>query len=137
MNIQKFTEKAQEAILGAQKLAAEMNHSQIETIHLLLALIEQSGGVVPQILVKLGADTEQLNGKLREELNRLPKVQGMTEVILSQSLKQVLDSAEKEAAKFKDDYVSTEHILMAMIDQETEVSARVLKEYGITRGNLY
>jgi len=136
MNIQKFTEKAQGAILGAQKMAEEMDHSQIETIHLLLALVEQSDGVVPQILLKLGADAEQLKGKLRAELDKLPKVQGMTEVYLSQNLKQVLNSAEKESTKFKDDYVSTEHIFIAIIDQVTEAYARVLKEYGITRDRV-
>jgi ATP-dependent Clp protease ATP-binding subunit ClpB len=136
MNIQKFTEKAQEAILGAQKMAEEMNHAQIETVHLLIALVEQTDGVVPQILVKLGADTEQLKGRLRAELDKLPNVQGMTEVYFSQSMKQVLDSAEKESAKFKDEYVSTEHILLVIVDQAKDASARILQERGITQDRI-
>jgi ATP-dependent Clp protease ATP-binding subunit ClpB len=136
MNIQKFTEKAQEAILGAQKMAEEMNHAQIETVHLLIALVEQTDGVVPQILVKLGADTEQLKGRLRAELDKLPNVQGMTEVYFSQSMKQVLDSAEKESAKFKDEYVSTEHILLVIVDQAKDASARILQESGITQDRI-
>ncbi len=136
MDIQKFTEKAQEAVIAAQKRAQELSQAQIETLHLLLALVEQSDGVVPQILLKLGVDIDKVKDGIKKELDKLPKVEGMTEVYLSQSLKKVLNAAEKEAAKFKDDYVSTEHMLIAILDQPNEAAAGVLKEAGITRDRV-
>ena len=98
MNINKFTEKGQEAILAAQKLAEERNHTQLEVEHLLMALVDQEGGVVPQILGKLNVDNTQVKRQLEHELEKLAKASGPTQVYLSPRLKQVLDAAEKEKA---------------------------------------
>ena len=137
MDINRFTEKAQEAILAAQKSAQERSHAQIEVEHLLLALISQEDGVVPQILGKLGVDLELAKRQLESDLEGKPKAYGPTEVYMSQNLKHILDSAEKEAAKFKDDYTSTEHLLIAIVDLDKGAAGRVLKGLGITRDRIY
>jgi ATP-dependent Clp protease ATP-binding subunit ClpB len=137
MNINKFTEKAQEAVLNAQKLAEDRNHSQLETEHLLMSLIDQEGGVVPQIMDKLGVDARQFKMKLEGELEKLPKAYGVSQLFLSPRLKQVLDAAETEAGNFKDEFVSTEHLLLAISDKDSGPSGRLLKESGITRDRIY
>jgi len=137
MDVSKYTEKAQEAISVAQKLAEERNNTQLETEHLLLALVDQKDGVVPQILDKLGVDYTQVKRQLENELETLAKASGPTQVYLSPRLKQVLDAAEKESHNFKDEYVSTEHMLIAIIDQDTGAAGRILKGYGITRDRVY
>ena len=137
MDVSKYTEKAQEAISVAQKLAEERNHTQLETEHLLMALIDQKDGIVPQILSKLGVDHTQLKGQLETELEKLAKAYGPTQVYLAPRLKQVLDAAEKESRNFKDEYISTEHLLIAIIDQDTGVAGMILKGYGITRDRVY
>lgn len=137
MNINKFTEKGQEAILVAQKLAEEKSHTQLEPEHLLVALVDQDGGVVPQILGKLGVNNWQVKLQLESELERLPKAYGATQVYLSPRLKQVLDAAEKEASNFKDEYISTEHLLLAIVEKDTGVAARILREHGITKDRIY
>ena len=137
MDVSKYTEKAQEAISIAQKLAEERNNTQLETEHLLLALVDQKDGVVPQILDKLGVDHTQVKRQLENELEKLAKASGPTQVYLSPRLKQVLDAAEKESRNFKDEYVSTEHMLIAIIDQDTGAAGRILKGYGITRDRVY
>jgi ATP-dependent Clp protease ATP-binding subunit ClpB len=137
MDVSKYTEKAQEAISVAQKLAEERNNTQLETEHLLLALDDQKDGVVPQILDKLGVDYNQVKRQLENELEKLAKASGPTQVYLSPRLKQVLDAAEKESRNFKDEYVSTEHMLIAIIDQDTGAAGRILKGYGITRDRVY
>ena len=137
MDVSKYTEKAQEAISVAQKLAEERNNTQLETEHLLLALVDQKDGVVPQILDKLGVDYTQVKRQLENELETLAKASGPTQVYLSPRLKQVLDAAEKESRNFKDEYVSTEHMLIAIVDQDTGAAGRILKGSGITRDRIY
>jgi len=137
MNINKYTEKGQEAILAAQKLAEEKNHTQIEVEHLLFVLADQENGVVPQILSKLGGDPGQVKHDLESELERQPKAAGPAQAYISQGLKQVLDASEKEAGRFKDDYTSTEHLLIAIVEQDTGAAGRILKRYGITKDRIY
>jgi ATP-dependent Clp protease ATP-binding subunit ClpB len=137
MNINKFTEKGQEAILAAQKLAEEKNHTQIETEHLLMALVGQEGGVVPQILGKLGVEPDQVKQQVEAELEKLARAYGPTQVYLSPRLKQIMDAAEKEASDFKDEYISTEHLLIAVVDKDTGASGRILKGYGISKDRIY
>lgn len=137
MNINKYTEKGQEAILAAQKLAEERNHTQIETEHLLMALIDQEGGVVPQILGKLGVDLNQVKRQLENELEKLARAYGSTQVYLSPRLKQITDTAEKEASDFKDEYISTEHLFIAIVDKDTGAAGRILKGYGISKDRVY
>ncbi len=137
MNINKFTEKGQEAIVSAQKFAEERNHNQLEPEHLLFTLIDQEGGVVPQILDKLGVDTQHVKRQLEDELERFPKAYGVYQLYLSPRLKQVLDVAEKEATNFKDEYISTEHILLAIVDKDTDAAARLLKSLNVTKDRIY
>jgi ATP-dependent Clp protease ATP-binding subunit ClpB len=137
MDINRFTEKAQEAMLAAQKSAQERSHTQIEVEHLLLALVSQEDGVVPQILGKLRVDLEPVKRQLENDLEGKPKAYGPTDAYMSQNLKRILDSAEKEAAKFKDDYTSTEHLLIATVDLDKGAAGRILKGLGVTRDRIY
>jgi len=137
MNINRFTEKAQEALLAAQKLAEEFNHTQVDVEHLLYTLVGQEGGIVPQILSKLGVDVQPIKRQLESELERLAKAYGPVQVYISPRLKQVLDLAEKEAARFKDEYISTEHLLLGIMETEGSSAVRILKGYGITKDRIY
>ena len=108
MSPTKYTEKAQEALLGAQQLAEQMNHAQVDPEHLLTTLVEQSGGVVPEVLRKLNADPAEFAVAVRALLVKLPQAYG-GQTLPSQRLKTVLDRAQAEASRLKDDFVSTEH----------------------------
>ena len=137
MNINRLTEKAQEAILTAQKAAEDANHSQIEVEHLLQALLDQPDGLVPRILVRLGVDASQLRRQLAVELARQPKVYG-GKLYLSPRLQKALDLAEAEAGRLRDEYVSTEHLLVAMTDEAVDgVAQRLLRQAGVTSERLY
>ena len=115
MRIDKFTQKGQEAILEAQNLAQEYGHPAVEPEHLLQALMAQEGGVVPSILARIGADTGALVTSLEQALNRMPRATGANvQVGISRELTTILEEAEDIAGSMRDDYTSTEHILMAM-----------------------
>jgi len=134
MNLNKFTEKAQEAIFEAQGLATQYNHSQIDPEHLLLSLLQQSDGVVPQIVQKLGGSPQTLQQRLESDLAARPKVYGATaQVGLSRALQEVLQAAEREAGQMRDDYVSTEHLLMALTEPRAGQVAQFLAAFGITK----
>jgi ATP-dependent Clp protease ATP-binding subunit ClpB len=114
MNLDKFTQKAQEAVLEAQRLAGEYNHTQIEPEHLLLALLRQPEGVAPQVVARLG-DLDTLAGQVEASLAARPKVHGSnSQVSLSRAANDALTAAEREAKNMHDEYVSTEHILLAL-----------------------
>ena len=133
MDLNKFTQKAQEAVLGAQSLAGEYSHSQVEPAHLLLVLLRQSDGIVPQIVQKLQANPGEMAQSLQGELQRKPKVYGATtQVGLSRELARVLDEAQKIAARMRDDYASTEHLLLALTGVHGGEASRFLAAYGIT-----
>jgi ATP-dependent Clp protease ATP-binding subunit ClpB len=133
MDLNKFTQKAQEAVAGAQQTAGEHSHGQIEPMHLLLALLRQSDGVVPQIVQKLEVNAGEMALSLEGELQRKPKVYGATtQVGLSRELGRVLDEAEKTAKRMRDDYVSTEHLLLALTGAHGGEASRFLAAHGIT-----
>jgi len=133
MDLNKFTQKAQEAIIDAQSLAGEHSHGQIDPQHLLLALLHQSDGIVPQIVQKLEANPGEMALALEGELQRKPKVYGATtQVGLSRELTRVLDEAQKVAARMHDDYTSTEHILLALTGAHGDEASRFLAAHGIT-----
>ncbi len=138
MNINRLTEKAREALVEAQSYAERRNHTQIETEHLLLALIQQEAGVVPQILQKLGVTPRELALEIESVLDNMPRAHGPSQAYLSQTLGTVLDTAEKEAATFKDDYTSTEHMLLGMTENRAVpgISA-LLKRHRITKDGIY
>ena len=133
-NLNKLTEKAQEAVIAAQELAQNNQHSQIEPEHLMAALLAQADGVVPQIIGALGANPENLAQQIGGELNRLPKVYGATQQVgASQRLGRVLENATQQANNLKDEYVSTEHLFLALIDHADGATTRILRGAGITR----
>ncbi len=133
MDLNKFTQKAQEATIAAQSLASEYSHGQIEPEHLLLALLRQSEGIVPQIVRKLEADPGQMVQGLEGELQRKHKVYGATaQVGLSRELSRTLEEAQKIAKRMHDDYVSTEHLLLALVGSHGGEAARFLAAHGIT-----
>jgi ATP-dependent Clp protease ATP-binding subunit ClpB len=138
VDLNRYTEKAQQAVLAAQSLAQESSHSQVEPIHLLAALLEQRDGVVPQLVAKAGVPAPQLAAQLQQILSRKPQVHGAAaRVTLSSTLARVLRAAEGEAGQMRDEYVSTEHLLMALTGSEAGEAARVLAQHGIDRDAIY
>jgi ATP-dependent Clp protease ATP-binding subunit ClpB len=134
MNLNKFTEKAQEAVLAVPQLASEFNHAQAEPEHLLVALVEQHEGVVPSVLQKLTADPVAVARALREHLGKQPKAYGGTEPHLSPRLRVVLDAAQAEARTMQDEFVSTEHLLLGVLsDPGKSFAVDTLKPRGVTR----
>jgi ATP-dependent Clp protease ATP-binding subunit ClpB len=136
MNLNKFTEKAQEAVLESQNLAQSLGHQTIEPEHLLLTLIRQSDGIVPQVLQKLNQSPDQLAALIERDLNTRPRVSGSNvQIGLSRAASEVLESAEREAKSMRDEYVSTEHILLALAKSHTPIgdllSARGLNANAI------
>ena len=137
MNIDRFTEKAQEAIFNAQKLAVDKNHSQIEPEHLLYSLTTQSEGVVPQIMNKLEINPSLVISELDRELEKFPRTYGATSIQISPRLSQILEAAEKEASSFKDEYISTEHLLISIADRDSGAAGKILNRFNITKNRIY
>src|SRR5438093_1165705 len=127
----KPTEKSQEAIISAQQRARDNGHSQIDVEHLAAALLEQQGGVVPSVFTALGVQPTQLSGALNTELERQPKVSGNVQIGASARLGRVFQSAQKEAEALGDEYVSTEHLLLAMT-ADNGYTGQALKRLGVT-----
>jgi len=137
MRLDKFTIKSQEAIQQAQSLAEQLGHQEIGSEHLLAALLQQPEGVVPPLLQKLGVQPGEVLADVQRELDRLPKVGGVSGgEYLSQRLKRALDAAWNEAQKLKDEYVSTEHLLLAFTDEKDGGAGRALKAHGVSRERL-
>jgi ATP-dependent Clp protease ATP-binding subunit ClpB len=132
LDLNKLTLKSQEALGRAQRAAQELNHQHVEPAHLLAALLAEPEGVVYPLLQKLGASPRRLATRLESVLDGIPKVYGEVETYLSPGLRSVLDAAFTEAEGLGDAYVSTEHLLLALLGQEDDV-AGVLSEAGITR----
>jgi ATP-dependent Clp protease ATP-binding subunit ClpB len=133
----KLTVKAQEAVQAAQALADREGHQQIEPEHLLVALIEQEDGVVGALLAKLGARPEAIRRDAEAEIRRLPKVSGASGQYMSPRLKAVFDAAWAEMERLKDDYCSTEHLLVAIAQDTDGPAGRVLRQAGVTKDGLY
>jgi ATP-dependent Clp protease ATP-binding subunit ClpB len=137
MNINKYTEKAQEAIVAAQQLAESAGNPEITPEHVLLALLEQRDGIVPGIVRKMNGDPAALASAVSEELQKLPRAHGGSQVGLSARLRQVTTAAEQEAERLKDEYVSTEHLLVAIASEGGRAAAaRILQARGITRDTI-
>jgi len=130
LRFEKMTVKAQEAIQSAQEVAARHENQQIEPMHLLAALVAQADGVVPPLLARLGVRSEVLTPEIERELGRLPKVQGFAQQHMGRALNTVLERAFKEADSFKDEYVSTEHLFLAIAAQDRDPAGQLLKRQG-------
>jgi ATP-dependent Clp protease ATP-binding subunit ClpB len=138
LNLNRYTEKAQQALAQAQELATEHNHSQIEPEHLLLALLRQADGVVPQILGKLGLSPQSVQRELEEELQKRPQVYGVTgQVGIGLGLQNVLKRAETQAQSMRDEFVSTEHLLMGLVLVPSGRAGDILQQHGITLNRIY
>jgi ATP-dependent Clp protease ATP-binding subunit ClpB len=136
MRIDRFTQKMQEALQAAQDLASQSDHQEITNEHFLSALLDQSDGITQPLLEKIGVQPNQLRERLATELERRPKVHGSAvDLRLSNELRSVLDGAEKEMAKLKDEYTSAEHYLLALSSLSVP-AAKALKDLGVTRDKL-
>ena len=133
LDLNRYTEKAAQAFMAAQKDAQEHNHSQLEPLHLLAALLAQREGVVPQVIEKVGASPAQVQAAVQEELNRLPQAYGATQqVYLSKATDQVVQRAEDAAGRMRDEYISTEHLLLGLVDDRVKGPAgELLRRFGI------
>jgi ATP-dependent Clp protease ATP-binding subunit ClpB len=139
MDINRFTEKAQEAVRSAQSTAVRYGQQQIDVEHLMAALLEQEGGLASSILAKAGVNVESLGRRIEAELERLPKVSGPSggpdQVFISSRLNRLLTAAEDETKKLKDEYVSVEHLLLAALDADGAMG-KLFKDFGLTRERL-
>jgi len=139
MQIDKFTLKAQEALQEAKAVAERKNHQQIDVEHLLLALIGQKEGIVIPILQKLGANPDLIASQLEGELNRIPQVTGggAGQVYISSRLNEIFNAAWKEAERLMDEYLSTEHLLIAISDEKQGASYQILRRNGVTKDAIF
>ena len=136
-NINRLTEKSQEAVLRAQQIAEELNNSQVEPEHLFAALLQQEDGVVPQVLQRVGAHPRDLLQQVQTELDRLPKVSGGgVQVSMSSRLRKVLVRGHDEIQQFRDEYVSTEHLLLALLEVGGGAVQQILRQSKVTRETL-
>jgi ATP-dependent Clp protease ATP-binding subunit ClpB len=141
MDLNRLTQKSQEALHDAQTKALRFGHTEVDGEHLLLALSDQPEGLVPRLLSQAGADPTRLKAEVEAELSRRPRVSGPGvqpgQVMITQRLSRLLDKAEAEAKRLKDEYVSVEHLVIALLDEGSETAAgRVLKAQGLTRDSF-
>jgi ATP-dependent Clp protease ATP-binding subunit ClpB len=137
MNINKYTEKAREAVAAAVELARQGNNPQIEPEHLLVAVVAQREGIIPRVLGKMNADPAQIARAARDLLARIPSAYGGSEPGLSPRLNKVTAAAESEAGRMKDEFVSTEHLFIAIVDEGAgSLAAQLLKQHGVTRETI-
>ncbi len=136
VRMDKLTVKAQEVLQAAQEMASRSGQQQIEPLHLLWALIAQNDGVVPPLLEKLGSSPTQLASETEKQIQRLPKVSGVSDQFLSKAANGVLERAFEEAQSLKDEYVSTEHILLGITDVERDPAAHLLARAGVTHDTI-
>jgi ATP-dependent Clp protease ATP-binding subunit ClpC len=141
MRFDRFTERAQEAAQRAAEIIQRYGHNQIDTEHILLALIEQPGGVIPQILEKLSVSAEALTERLDATLRASPKANifggGAGQIFITPRVKRIIDLANEEANRLKDEYISTEHIFLAILTERNTPAARILESAGLTRDRVY
>ena len=137
MRIDKFTQKGQEALLEAQNLAQKYNHPAVKPEHLLKVLVEQEGGVVPSVLKRIGVDTDTLEQRIDEMLDRMPRATGASvQVGMDRDIVSILDAAEVIVDKMKDDYTSTEHLLLAMAQAKVTTVRELLASFGVNEQSI-
>ena len=145
MRFDRFTEKAQEAAMRAYEILQRYKHTQVDTEHIFLALLEQADGAVPQLITKLGAAPDVMARKLEAILEAAPKTTAMpygggqpqAQVFITPRLKRVMDVANDEAKKLNDEFISTEHIFLGIAGERNTPSATILREANITKEQLY
>lgn len=141
MRFDRFTERAQDAAQRAAEIIQRYGHNQIDTEHILIALIEQPQGVISQILEKLNVDIATLTDRIDSQLRTTPKANiyggGAGQIFITPRVKRVVDMANQEANRLNDDYISTEHLFLAILSERNTAIARVLSEEGITKDRVY
>ncbi len=142
MRLDRFTERAQDSAQRAVEAMTRYGHTQIDVEHLLLALLEQPEGVIPQILEHMRVDVDLMHERLDGVLKASPKAGvygggGVGQVFITPRLKRVLDLANDESNRLKDDYISTEHLFLAIASERNTPVARILRESGVTKGRIY
>ena len=144
MRFDKFTERAQDAAMRAYEILQRYQHAQVDTEHLFLAILEQPDGVVPHMLQELGASIEAMRQQLEDVLRRIPRGPmpimtgaAMGQVYITPRLKRVIDTAHDEANKLHDEYISTEHLMLAIASERNSPAAEILRRQGITKERLY
>ncbi|HEY9786648.1 MAG TPA: Clp protease N-terminal domain-containing protein, partial [Candidatus Obscuribacterales bacterium] len=137
MNLERFTHKAQEAITNCRTMLSRFGHSQVTPEHVLLSLLEQEDGIAPKIIERLNVKPEQVIEDVSAYLQKQPKGSAVTtskdEIHVSHQLMRLLETAQKEADRLKDEYISVEHILLALADDIKSQSGTILKQHGINR----
>jgi ATP-dependent Clp protease ATP-binding subunit ClpC len=140
MRFDRFTERAQDAAARAYEIVQRFGHTQVDTEHLFLAMLEQEDGAVNQILDELSVDAPAMRDRLEEDLQASPKVSvyggGVGQIFYTPRIRTVLELAQREANALKDEFISTEHIFLAILGERNTPSARILQEYGITRDRV-
>src|SRR5580704_11958569 len=136
LNFDKLTVKAQQAMQAAQEMGGRQGQQQVEPLHLLWALIAQGDGVVPPLLEKLGAAPTRLAAEAEKQIERLPRVSGVAEQYLSKASNGVLERAFDEAQRLKDEYVSTEHILLGIAAAKRDSAGEILAKHGVTHETI-
>jgi ATP-dependent Clp protease ATP-binding subunit ClpB len=132
MNANRLTEKAREAVVAAQELAESNQNQQVDAEHLLATLIDQEGGLTPELLRRMGVDPGEVRRRVQAEIERLPEVYG-GQTYLGQRLSRVLKTADDEAKRLQDEYVSTEHLLLGLVEAQDGPAGRILRELGVTK----
>lgn len=139
LRFDRFTERAQDAAARAYEILQRYGHNQVDTEHILLALLEQQDGVIPQILERLGVDLSVMRSRIDEVLRQSPRTAaiygqgGANQVFITPRVKRVIDLANEEASRLRDDYISTEHIFLAILGERNTPTARIMADYNITR----
>ncbi len=140
MNANKYTQKSLEAIQSAQNYATENSNQMLEQQHLLLALLTQENGLIPQLFVKMGFSAEAVEAEARRLVNDLPRVSGsareMDKIYVSADVDRMLVEAEKTADHMKDDYVSVEHLLLAMVSEPSRAVGELFRKFGVTKDKV-
>ncbi len=141
MRFDRFTERAQDAAARAYEILQRYGHNQVDTEHILLALLEQQDGVIPQILERLTVDVNAMRTRLDEILRASPKAAiyggGTGQVFITPRVKRIIDEANAEANRLKDEYISTEHIFLAILGERNTAVAKILNDNGVTRDRVY
>jgi len=141
MRFERFTERAQDAAARAYEILQRYGHNQVDTEHILLALLEQPDGVIPQLLEKLNVDVSAMRGRLDEILRASPKAAiyggGTGQVFITPRVKRIIDLANEEANRLRDEYISTEHMFLAIINERNTAVSKIMQENQITRDRVY
>ncbi len=140
MRFERFTERAQDAAARAYEILQRYGHNQVDTEHILLALLEQTDGVIPQILERLSVDVDAMRSRLDEVLRASPKAaiygHGTNQVFITPRVKRIIDLANEEANRLRDEYISTEHIFLAILNERNTAVAKIMADNSITRDRI-